>query len=283
VSTDWHVPDEELRRYARRALAPPALWSTEAHLAACPGCRERLTAAVDPAAARAGWIRLETELDAPVPGPVERLLLRAGVADHTARLLAATPVLRLSWLAAVASTLALTALVANLADPVVFLVIAPLLPLVGVAASFGPAVDPTYEIALVSPLHTFHLLMLRCVAVVSTTTVLSALASLALPEYGLVALGWFLPALVLTLFSLVLTPRLGPFLAAGAVGAGWLALIASTLGIGAGASIVFAAVGQCVAALAGALAAVAIVRLRPAFETSRHIDRAPLAGARRIP
>lgn len=280
---DWHVPDEELRHYSDRALAPPALWSTEAHLAACPGCRERLAATVDPAIARSGWIRLETELDAPVPGPMERLVMRLGVADHTARLLAATPVLRLSWLAAVASTLALTAVVANLANPLVFLVIAPLLPLVGVAVSFGPAVDPTYEIALVSPMHTFHLLMLRCVTVLSATTGLSALASLALPRYGLVALGWFLPALVLTLFSLVLTPRLGPFLAAGAVGAGWLALVASTLGFGAGGSVVFAAFGQSLLALAGALAAVAVVRLRPAFETSRRISRGPLFGARRIP
>jgi hypothetical protein len=277
MSTDWHVPDDQLRQYADRALAPPALWSAEAHLAACPHCRERLTAAVGPEPARQGWHRLETELDAPVPGPLERMVMRFGVPDHTARLLAATPVLRLSWLGAVTLTLVLTALLARVADPLVFLVIVPLLPLAGVAVSFGPAVDPTYETALVAPMHTFQLLMLRCTAVLSTTTVLSALASLALPSFGLVALGWFLPALALTVFSLVLTPRLGPVRAAALVGSGWLLLVASTE------AALFAVAGQFALALTGALAVVAVARQRPAFETDRHIDRTPLFGARRIP
>jgi hypothetical protein len=189
------------------------------------------------------------------------------------------PALRLSWLAAVALTLALTAVVARVADPLAFLVIAPLLPLVGVSLSFGARVDPTYEIALVAPMHTFHLLMLRCAAVLCTTTVLSGLASLALPTYGLVALGWFLPALTLTLVSLALTPRLGPLVAVATVGTGWVVVIAATLTAGgtgsvtlaADASVVFAGAGQSTVALAGALAAVALIRLRPAFETYRRM------------
>ncbi|TDC84244.1 zf-HC2 domain-containing protein [Micromonospora sp. KC606] len=257
-----------MRRYGERVLVPPVLWSIEAHLAACAQCRERL-AVVDPQVVRAGWARLDAELDAPVPGPVERLLVRVGVAEHTARLLAATPVLRLSWLAAVVSTLALVALLANLAHPVVFLATAPLLPVGGVALSFGPRVDPTYEITVVAPMHTFRLLLLRCVAVLSATTALSAAASLALPDYGLVALGWFLPALALTLLSLALTPRLGPVLAAASVGLGWIALVTSTLGVGSGGSAVFVPAGQLALALAGALAALVLARIRRAFETPR--------------
>jgi hypothetical protein len=268
AATEWHLPDGELRRYGERTLAPPVLWSTEAHLAACAGCRDRLAAA-EPQVVRVGWVRLDAELDAPVPGPVERLLVRAGVAEHTARLLAATPVLRLSWLAAVVSTLALAALLANLAHPVVFLAAAPLLPVGGVALSFGPRVDPTYEIAMVAPMHTFRLLLLRCAAVLSATTALSAAASLALPDYGLAALGWFLPALALTLLSLALTPRLGPVLAAASVGLGWIALVTSTLGVGSGGSAVFAPVGQLALALAGVLAALVLARIRRAFETPR--------------
>jgi hypothetical protein len=280
---EWHVPDEELRRYADRASTPPSVWSTEAHLAACAGCRERLAAAVDPESARARWSRLDTELDAPIPGLVERLLMRLGVADHTARLLAATPVLRRSWFAAVASTLALTAVLAYLAHPVVFLAVVPLLPLVGVAASFGPGVDPTYEIAVVAPMHTLRLLLLRCAAVLTTTTALSAVATLALPRYGLMALGWFLPALALTLSSLALTPRLGPILAAESVGLGWLALVATTLRSGAGGSVVFTPIGQLALAVTGVLAAVVLVRLRPAFESPHHTNHIPRIGIRRIP
>lgn len=267
----WHVPDDELRRYADRTLAPPLLWSTEAHLAACGPCRERLTAAVGPGLASAGWERLAAELDAPVPGPLERLLTRVGVPEHTGRLLAATPVLRLSWLAAVTLTLALTALMAHLAHPAVFLAAAPLLPVAGVALSFGPRVDPTYEISVVAPMHTFRLLLLRCAAVLSATTGLSAAASLALPEFGLAAVGWFLPALVLTTVSLALTPRLGPVLAAVAVGVGWVALVTSTWGVGAAGSAVFVPAGQLALALTGGLAALTVARLRRAYETPRRI------------
>ena len=102
---DWHIEDDDLRAYADGTARPPWLWSTEAHLAACPGCRQRLVECADPAAVRAGWARLEAELDAPRPGPIEAVLVRLGLPAHTARLLASTPALRRSWLTAVGSTL----------------------------------------------------------------------------------------------------------------------------------------------------------------------------------
>lgn len=268
---DWHLPDDDIRRYAALGLAPPVLWSADAHLAACAACRERLTAAAPPDLVGDGWARLDAELDAPLPGPVERLLVRVGVPDHTARLLAATPTLRRSWLAAVVLTLALTALLANLAHPAVFLVVAPLLPLTGVALSFGPRVDPTFEIALVAPMHTFRLVLLRCAAVLATTTALSGLASLALPDLGLAALGWFLPSLALTVTSLALSPRFGPVTAAALVGAGWLALVAATFGAGGGRPAVFVPAGQLLLALTTAATAAVLARHHRAFETPRRI------------
>jgi hypothetical protein len=278
ANVSWHLPDDQLRRYASGAAEPPLRWSVEAHLTTCPTCRERLTAHVAPSSVAAGWDRLETELDAPTPGWVERLLTRAGVPQHSARLLAATPALRWSWLAALASTVALTALLANVAAPVVFLTVAPLLPLLGVAVSYGPRVDPTYEITVVAPVHKLRLLLLRCAAVLVATTATSALASLALPQYGLAALGWFLPALALTLLTLAMTPRLGADAAAAAVGAGWLALVLCTLNSTAAGSAVFAPAGQLAAVLGGALAAAALTRMRPAFDTTRMIDRARHSG-----
>jgi hypothetical protein len=267
----WHVAEEELRAYAAGTATAPWLWSTEAHLAACDECRTRLAGM---GAARrlvdAGWARLDAELDVPVPGPLERILVRLGVRDDTARLLAATPMLRLSWLAAVASTLALTALVGNLAQqattPIAFLAVAPVLPLVGVAVSYGPRVDPTYEIAVVSPTHTFRLLLLRCAAVLVVTTALSAAASLALPDYGLVVLAWVLPAFALTLVSLALTPRLGAVTAAAVTGVGWAVAVAATVRLDTGASALFTPAGQLALAAAGLGAAFAVHKLRPAFD-----------------
>ena len=259
----WHILGEDLARYATRTLAAPASWAVETHLDACAGCRTRLTALVGPTVVEEGWARLDAELDAPVPGPVERLLLAARVPDHTARVLAATPALRLSWLGAVALTLAMTAAIANLAVPLVFLAVAPLLPLAGVAASFGPGIDPTHEITVVAPFHAFRLLMLRCVTVLSANTVLCAAASLALPDLGARAAGWILPSLVLTVVALLLSPRLGPVAAAFAAGAGWAALFAATTGA------LFTPGGQAALAGAAVLAAAALARRASAFDTAR--------------
>ncbi|MEU8404825.1 hypothetical protein AB0C19_01305 [Micromonospora sp. NPDC048842] len=262
----WHLLDEDLRAYATRTLAAPGLWSTEAHLVACGECRERLAAAatVDlESAIDGGWARLDVALDAPRPGPVERLMITVGVSDHTARLLAATPALRLSWLVAIAVTAALTATVAVFTDPVVFLAVAPLLPLVAVAMSFAPGIDPTHEIAVVTPIRSFRLLLLRCLAVLSATTALSAVASLFIYEYGLRATGWFLPSLALTVLSLLLSPRLGAGPAAVAVGVGWAAVVAATFGD----RLVFTVAGQVGVVIVGGIAAVALSRQRGTYDS----------------
>lgn len=104
----WHVPEDDLRAYARGGLEAPALWSADTHLTACAHCRAVLAGLGDTVALDDGWERLDAELDAPRPGLLESLLLRLGVRDHTARLLAATPALRRSWLGAVSAVLLLT-------------------------------------------------------------------------------------------------------------------------------------------------------------------------------
>ncbi|MCC9711216.1 zf-HC2 domain-containing protein [Streptomyces sp. MNU76] len=265
----WHADDEDLRGYARGTLAAPRLWSVETHLAACADCRAALSAHVPPAEISAGWARLEAALDAPRPGPVESSLIRLGVADHTARLLAATPVLRRSWLGAVVLTLLLAVGVGLAASPLMLLATAPLLPLAGVAVSFGPGLDPTYETAVVAPMHTFRLLMVRAVAVLATTTALSALASLALPSYGLAALGWLLPALALTATGVALTARLGPVLAPVLVGAGWTALVVLSRLLASGTPLPFTAQGQGAAAGIAVLASVLLVAARDRFDSGR--------------
>lgn len=270
----WHVTEEDVRAYARGELAPPALWSADAHLAACADCRALLAEASDPALLDAGWERLDAELDAPRRGMFETLLVRLGAADHTARLLAATPVLRRSWLLATGLVLMLTVLAVHVIHtPVLFLALAPLAPLASVALSYRPALDPTYEMAVVAPLHGFKLLMIRTVAALGTGLALNGLATLALPGYGLLALAWLLPALALTAAALALSARLGPLLAPALVGGGWLALVAWAAYTHAGATPVpFTPAGQSAAAAVTALAAVLLYRARD------HFDARPYGG-----
>ena len=281
----WHLPKDDIRDYARGALAPPRLWSADTHLAACARCRGTLAAVADPVALDAGWERLDAELDAPRPRLVESLLMRFGVADHTARLLAAAPVLRRSWLGAVAAVLVMTVAVANSAQsaaaPHLFLALAPLLPLAGVALSYGPVLDPTYEMAVVSPTHGFRLLMIRTVAVLTVVLGLNGLATLALPSYGLRALAWLLPALALTGTGLALTPRLGPVLAPGLVGTVWvvtLAVARSSAGPHHGTLAPFTAAGQGLAAAVAALAGGLLYLARDRFDASA---RTPFGGLTR--
>ncbi|MCI3241467.1 zf-HC2 domain-containing protein [Streptomyces spinosisporus] len=262
----WHVAAEDLGAYARGELAPPALWSADSHLLACAICRTRLAEAGDPGGLEAGWARLDAELDAPRPGLFESLLLRLGVADHTARLLAATSVLRRSWLAAVVFLLVTTVgAVYSSGSPILFLALAPLLPLAGVALAYGPAVDPTYEMAVVSPVHGFRLLMIRTVAVLAAGIGLNGLATLALPSYGLRALAWLLPALALTATGLALIPRLGPVLAPSLVGGAWLALLLAEAGDD-GPLAPFTAAGQGAAAALAVLATGLLFLVRDRFD-----------------
>ncbi|MFF8596746.1 zf-HC2 domain-containing protein [Streptomyces sp. NPDC015220] len=268
----WHLAEEELRAYDRGELAPPLLWSTDTHLAGCAECRVRLAALADPAALDAAWARLDAELDAPRPGPLEGLMLRLGVADHTARLLAATPVLRRSWLIAVTAVLVMTAAASDALrpahSPTLFLALAPLLPLAGVALAYGPVLDPTHEMAVVAPLHGFRLVLVRTVAVLAVGLGVNGLATLALPGYGLRALAWLLPALALTATGLALTPRLGAVLAPALTGAAWVVflLVAVVRRHGDAPLPPFTPAGQGAAAAVAALATVLLFQVRDRFD-----------------
>ena len=161
--------------------------------------------------------------DEPPRGRVEAVLVRLGVPDHVARLLAATPSLRLSWFGATAVALGFSVLAAyGKRDPLMFLVVAPLLPLGGVAAAFGPGVDPTYEIGLASPVRTSRLLLIRATAVLGATSFLAGVASLALPRLDWTATAWVLPSLGLTIATLALATVMRPLWAVGTVASLWV-------------------------------------------------------------
>jgi hypothetical protein len=153
-------------------------------------------------------------------GLLERGLVRLGVPDHVARLLASTPSLRLSWLAAAAVAIGFSAWAANAgADGrLVFLAVAPVLPVAGVAAAYGPWADPSHELATATPFSGLRLLLLRTLAVLMVTTIVTAIGGALVPAGEISAFAWALPALALTFASLALATVVAPHVAGVAVG-----------------------------------------------------------------
>ena len=97
----------------------------------------------------------------------------------------------------------------------IFLTLAPLLPVAGVALSYGPAADPAYELTLAAPYSVLRLVLLRSVAVVTCTVALTAIGALALADNGWQAVAWLLPALALSAATLALSVRTTPDLGVG--------------------------------------------------------------------
>ena len=224
----WHVPIDALRGYERGAVDPTEQLSIEAHLTSCVSCRSNLAGLVDGGVLRRTWESIAAETSVPKPGSIERLLLVFGISDHSARLVAATPSLRRSWLLAVAAVLSLGVLVANGAEGgyAFFLALAPLLPLAGIAAAYGPGIDPTYEIGIAAPMRSFRLLLIRAMAVLTSTIALASLAAFFLPGLDWRAAAWLLPALALSAACLALATMVQPLRAAVIVGGTWVAIVA---------------------------------------------------------
>jgi hypothetical protein len=224
-SGTWHVGDELLVAYARGGIDAADGYSVEAHVVGCDACQAAVAALVPPERLEANWRGIVDALDAPRPRFAEALLVRLGIAPHVARLLAATPSLTASWLGAVAIALAVAVAGAHQGERgvVLFLCVAALAPVAGVAATFARGIDPTHELGLAAPMSSVRLLLLRTVAVVGVTFLLTAAAAVALPGLAWTAAAWLLPALGLTLASLALSTYWAHTTAFGTVAGVWVA------------------------------------------------------------
>lgn len=234
-SPPTHPPPELLRLYGVGHVDPATAVSVELHVERCEPCRLALGAAAatteGPAARlEANWFMIAAELDAPRRGFVERLVTRLGMPVDQARLMAATPSLRRSWFLAVVAAMVFGLVAAGPGRPgstvALFLALAPLVPVLGVALAYGPGVDPSYEISVAAPISGFRLVLLRAMAVLATSVGIVGLCSLLLAHrHGLVVLAWLVPALALTALCLALTTWFRPKTVAWAVSVGWLSVV----------------------------------------------------------
>jgi Putative zinc-finger len=274
MTTTWHADADLLAEYADGSIDDARAYSLEAHLLTCGTCRSSLVARAESNSLDEAWAGIVDALDDPRRGIVERGLVSLGVRDHVARLLAATPSLSLSWFAAEAIALGFAVVAANAANAdgrgdlglLLFLVVAALLPVGGVAAAFGPRVDPTYEIGLSSPFQSSRLLLIRSTAVLASTFALASVAALALPALDWHAAAWLLPSLASTLATLALSTWVRPLVAAGSVALAWVFVLIVSAFDRADRLFVFHRGGQIVFLFLVALSVLALARRRETFE-----------------
>jgi hypothetical protein len=244
---EWHASQDMLAAYAAGEAGGAAAWSVEAHLAECARCRSALSAHVDGERLARNRSVLLVRAAIGDGGLVRRVLSRCGLPDHVLRLLAATPSLRRSWLLsvmAVLSVIAVLAVVAGEAAAVrygqipavgpgrlagypgrdvlaLFLLLAPLLVLAGVAAAFLPMFDPACQLAVAAPFSGFTLLLVRSVSALAAALIPVIAAAFVVPGPGWLPVALLLPSLALCAFALAAATVVDPRAAAITAGALW--------------------------------------------------------------
>ena len=225
--------------------------------------------AIDPARIDANWRAITAELDAPQPARIERLLRTLRIPSHLVRMIVATPALRRSWYL---SIIAVVLVGLGAADPArrdtlfALLVLAPMLPVLGVGLAYGSAADPSHEIQLATPTHGLRLVGIRSITVlvVSIAIVgpLSALNEAARP----MAAAWLLPALAVTTASLAVMTFLAPRQATAATAIAWFAAVLIARVAADDPLAAFTAIGQLAAIAIAAVAIVIVFARRASFE-----------------
>jgi hypothetical protein len=219
-----HASDRLIAGYsAGDDLPGDQLWGLEAHLESCAQCRARL-AALTPMQPVVDlvWSRLAVDIELPSapahprPQPQPR---RRWLSTWV------TPVM-VPWLAMIV-LLTLLAVVFDQVWHTVFettavQLFAPVLPVLGVAASWARGLDPAYEVVVSTPRAGLYLIARRTVAVLLVVLPLLGVAGW-LTGTG-VAL-WLLPSLAYTTGTLALGGLIGVTRAACALVAVWVALV----------------------------------------------------------
>lgn len=174
----------------------------DAHIAACADCQARWgMAALDVRLDRV-WRGVAAEAWAPKVGRVERLAARVLRSPGLARALVNTPSLVLSWVLASALVLLVGVVFThNTGDPWVAL-LAPALAGIAIAYSYGPGVDPAWELSQTMTVSDRQVLLVRALSVFGLNTLLGLAASLFTAGAVGLTLGWLAPMAMVSALAL---------------------------------------------------------------------------------
>ncbi|MEU9304764.1 zf-HC2 domain-containing protein [Streptomyces sp. NPDC048269] len=205
-------------------IAADEVWALETHLEACQVCRDRLSAAVTAQAPAVAalvdtvWSGLGPQLAATATMPRRR--------RWSAWLSAwMTPVM-VPWLAMVVSV-TLLALLLDLvgtgsSEVSLVLLLSPVLPVLGVAASWSRGLDPAYELTASASRAGLYLVLRRTASVLAVVVPALLVAGWVT---GMTAAQWLLPCLAFTSTTLALGGVVGVTRAALALVAVWAAVV----------------------------------------------------------
>jgi hypothetical protein len=232
----WHAGPELLSTYLAGALDALTGASVEQHVNRCETCRTAVGALLEPQLVERTWAGIRDAVERPpLPYPL-RLARRCGLPEPTAVLLAAAASLRSAWLVGAFLSLSFATLAAHASGGTAlapFLLVAPLAPLLGVAAAYGPRQDPLETLVATAPFGRARLILLRTIAVLVSVLPVTALLGLTVPGPPWLAAAWLGPALALVPVLLALAGFVGPRAGAAVVSLGWSGVVlASTRGFG---------------------------------------------------
>jgi hypothetical protein len=228
----WHADDQLLRRYVGGQLDGVLAASVEQHLIRCVRCRAAIAAHVDRPMLDAVWSAIRATAQAPAPGVAERVLRRLGLSDSDALLLSTAPSLQASWLVGLVAALGFAAAAVGFGGTAgvgVFLLVAPLAPVAGIAVAYGPDADPSYEVTAAAPYSGVRLVLLRAAAVLVTALPLALVGGLLLPAPSWAAVAWLVPALAFTTVVLAGSTWTSPSRAGAAVAVCWSVVVAAVV------------------------------------------------------
>lgn len=231
--TDWHVEPAVLDAYLARGLGELQRASVEAHVMRCATCRADIARASGPVAGPLAfsdlWDRIETRVETQASRRVTRFLGRLGIGEADAVVLRETGAQAAQWTLATTMVLAVAALAAALgrqdAARLAFLVLAPLVPPLGVAASYRLTPPSTALLEVTSPYSPARLLLWRTAYVVATAVPVAMVLGALVPGNGWMAFAWLLPGAVCLLVVLVAATWVDPTVPAAVVAVAWAALV----------------------------------------------------------
>lgn len=276
----WHADPGVLRRYASEPdqVDGAVASSIEVHLLGCAPCRQAVADAASPTELTSSWNEIADRIDRTRPALVERVLRLLRVDGTTAHLIGATRPLQGAWLAATAVLVsAVVALARTEGGEGLFLALAPVLPLVLVAAAFAVGAEPAGEVGSATPLSGAGLVIRRAVAVLTTSVAIVGLGSLFLPRLDVGDAAWVLPALGLSLAALAASTWVPIEAAAVGLCVTWFASLGLAYRVGpdrlsVGELAPLAAPGQVAATVLIIVAGAALLARRDAFSTLARIS-----------